>query len=296
MNRSTFSKSVVPGLFALMNSSGPAQAKFWDRLVTTKNSKRAYEESAYFAGLGYFQEKPEGESIAYDDFIQGPTKRWAHKTYGLGMRVTEEAIEDNLYSDVPTEWSDMAKELGASADNTYEVLVHDMFNGTSKTAGDAVAVFSISHVKLGGGTWSNLASSAAALSATSLKAAILDFEATTNDRGMQQIIKPKRLLVPPALEWTARELLNSAYDPESANNAINSIQSRNLELIVDPFLTSSTAWFLIAEKSPIIVFNRRPKKFEQDGDFDTGDWKAKGTFRMSCEVNYPLGLYKNAGA
>ena len=292
MNRSTFAKSVVPGLFAFMDSAYTEREAFWDKLCTVKSSKRAYEESAYYAGLGLYPEKPEGEGIAYDEFIQGPTKRWNHRTYGLGVRISEEMIEDSLYPDVPTEMGQMTKELGRSARETMEVLVHDIYNGTSKTAGDGVAIFSTSHKKLGGGTWSNQAAAAADLSATSLRSMITAMETTTDDRGRIQIVKPKTLLVPPALEWTARELLNSTYDPETANNSINPLQTRGLQLIVDPYLTDPAALFLIAEENPIITFQRRKVKFADDGDFETGDAKFKCTFRTSTECNYPMGLYK----
>lgn len=300
MNRATFSKSVVPGLFAFMNSALSRRPKFYDRVTSVKTSKKAYEEAAYFAGLGLMPEKPEGEQIAYDQFIQGPTKRWNHRTYGLGIRITEELIEDSLYPDVPSEMGDMSKELGNSSAETMEVLIHDMFNSgtvtTTHTAGDGLAVFSTIHKSLNGATWSNRSSANGSLSATTLKQGFLDFENVLSDRGIQQVQMPKILLVPPALEFTARELVQSQYDPDSGNNAINSIQSRSLEIIVDPFLTSTTAWFLIGDKSPIYTFVRRAPKFAQDGDFETGDAKFKGTFRMSVEVNKPIGIYINSGA
>ena len=296
MNRSQFNKSVVPGLFSFMTSSFQERPAFWSRLVTVKTSRRAFEESAYYAGLGLAPQKPEGEPIAYDDFIQGPTKRWSHVTRALGVRITEEMIEDSLYPDIPTEMSDMTKELGRSARETIEILVHDLYNGTTKTAGDGVAIFSTAHTKLGGGTYSNLLSPAADLSTSSLRQAIVQMETTTDDRSKQQVIKPKWLLVAPDGEWTAREILNSAYDPESANNAINPLQSRNLQLIVDPYLTDTDAWFLIADQNPAITFMRRKVKFAKDGDFETGDMKFKMSFRQSTEVNYPVGLLKSAGA
>ena len=268
----------------------------WSKLVTQKNSRRAYEESAYYAGLGLLSEKPEGQGIAYDDFIQGPTKRWVHKTYALGVSITEEMIEDSLYPDIPSEMSDMTKELGRSARETVETLVHDAYNGTSKTAGDGNAIFFDTHTKLGGGTWSNLLTPAADLSVSSLRQAVQNFETTTDDRSKQQVVKPKILLVAPANEWTARELLNSAYDPESANNAVNPLMSRNLQLVVDPYLTDTDAWFLLADKNPITTFMRRKVKFAKDGDFETGDAKFKTSLRISTECNYPLGVYKSAGA
>jgi phage major head subunit gpT-like protein len=283
-----------------MNAALKERPKLFDQITKVKSSKKAYEESAYYGGLGLFPEKPEGEGISYDEFIQGPTKRWVNKTYGLGIRVTEELIEDSLYPEVPTEMGDMSKELGRVARATQEVIVHDIFNSgtvtTTHTAGDGLAVFSTVHKSLGSATWSNRSSSNTALSATSLRQGILDFETTNDDRGLQQMQSPSILLVPPALEMTARELLNSAYAPESAENAINPIQSRGLKLLVSYFLTSSTAWYLIGDQNPIITFMRRPVKFANDGDFETGDAKFKGTFRMSVEVNKPIGIYMNVGA
>lgn len=300
MNRATFSKSVVPGLFAFMNSALARRPSYWDKVTNSKTSKKAYEESAYFGGLGLMPEKPEGEQISYDEFIQGPTKRWVHKTYGLGIRITEELIEDSLYPDVPSNMGDMSKELGNSAAETREVIVHDLFNSgtvtTTHTAGDALAIFSTVHKSLNGATWSNRSASDATLSATSLKQGFIDFENTLSDRGIQQVQTPKTLLVPPQLEFTARELVHSTYDPATGNNAINTIQSRNLTLLVDPYLTSSTAWFLIGDENPLITFMRRMPKFAQDGDFNTGDAMFKGTFRLSSEVNKPIGIYMNKGA
>lgn len=300
MNRATFSKSVVPGLFAFMNSALARRPKFYDKITNVKTSKKAYEESAYFGGLGLMPEKPEGEQISYDEFIQGPTKRWVHKTYGLGIRITEELIEDALYPDVPTEMGDMSKELGNSGTETMEVLIHDIFNSgtvtTTHTAGDGLAVFSTVHKSLNGATWANRSSSDATLSGTSLRQGFLDFENTLSDRGIQQVQVPKTLVVPPQLEFTARELINSTYDPSTANNAINTIQSRNLTLLVDPYLTSTTAWFLIGDTNPVTTFMRRAPKYAQDGDFNTGDALFKGTFRLSVEVNKPIGIYMNKGA
>jgi phage major head subunit gpT-like protein len=270
--------------------------ELWRSLVQVKTSKKAYEESAFYAGFGYVPEKPEGEPIIYDEMIQGPNKKWNHKTYGLGARITEEAIEDDLYE----VFDNTSKELGRSARETLEVLVHDIWNsgtGTSThTAGDALAIFSNSHIALGGGTWSNLLTAAADLSATSLQNAIDNLEGTNDGRGKKQLIKAVKLIVPTGLSWKAKELLQSGYDPESAENAINTIKERNLQLVVSPYLTDTDAWGLIADQNPIIAFVRRKVTFAKDGDFDTGDFKFKVTFRFSVEVNNPLGVYWSAGA
>ena len=306
MNRTTFNKSVVPGLF-LFASSGyqrKATESIWKQLCTVRTSKRAYEECAYLGGLGMPVVKPEGLPVQYDDFVQGPTKRWTHKTYGLATRITEELIDDSLYPEIPTEMGTMSREIGASFADLFEVLVHDLFNNgtatTYHTAGDGLAVFSASHVALRGGTWSNLLSPAADLSATSLQTVIDNFITTRDDTGKFQIIKPKYILVHPNNAWKSYELLESGYDPESPNNAVNSIKKWSLQPIISPYYTDTDAFTLITEPPNdtvgIIAHMRRKPTFANDGDFETGDFKIKGTCRFSVEVNKPANLYHSAGA
>jgi hypothetical protein len=306
MNRSTFNKAIVPGLFSLAIDAFERKNKeaIWKKIATVKTSNRAYEESAYYGGLGMPVIKSEGTEVTYDDFVQGPTKRWTHKTYGLATRVTEEMIEDSLYPDVPTEMGDMTAEIGSSFAELFEVLVHDIINNgtatTNHTAGDGLAIFSASHTSLRGGTWSNLLSPAADLSATSLQTAIDNFTTTKDDSGKYQIIKPKYLFVHPNNAWKAYELLESAYDPETANNSVNSIRKWGLQPIVSPYLTDTDAFTLMADapnpNGGIIAFLRRKPTFAQDGDFETGDFKFKGTCRFSVEVNKPNNLYHSQGA
>ena len=104
----------------------------------------------------------------------------------------------------------------------------------------------------------------------------------------------------PANAWKAKELLNSAYDPESANNSVNTIKERNLQLVVSPFLTDTDAFTLIADpphsNGGIIAYLRRKPTMAQDGDFQTGDALFKMTFRFSVEDNKPNNLFHSAGA
>lgn len=306
MNRSTFNKSVVPGLFAFMINGYKKKASEsdWKQICTVKTSKKAYEEAAYAAGLGTFAHKPEGVGIAYDDLSQGPTKKWVHKTYALGVKITEELIEDCLYPDIPTEMRSLTAELGRSADETLALLVWDMLNNgtatTNHTTADGVALFSASHTYIDGSAWGNLLSPAADLSATALQTAIDNFEQIKDEVGRYQVLKANAIVVNPASAWKAKELLQSAYDPESSNNAINTIKERNLKLIVSPYYTDTDAFTLMAEPanelSGIVAFMRRKLTFAQDGDFETGDARFKGTFRFSVESAKSDNMYHSAGA
>lgn len=309
MNRTTFNKSVVPGLFSFMVDSYKPRNEdgLWKELVTTgnaKSSRRAYEESAYYGALGVIPTKQEGVAVVYDDPVQGPTKRWTHKTYGLAVRITEELIEDSLYPDIPTEFREFSEELGSSARETLEILGHDIINNgtstTNHTDGLGNALFSTGKARLRGGTWDNLLSPASDLSATALQAALDAFENTRDDSGKIQIIQTKKIFVNPSNAWKAKELINSGYDPESGNNSINALKERNLQLVVTPYFTDTDAFVLWAtppsSNGGVIAFMRRPVTFAQDGDFETGDAKFKVTFRYSIEANKLNNMFLSAGA
>lgn len=157
------------------------------------------------------------------------------------MKITEELIEDSLYPDIPTEMKSLTSELGASADETLAILAWDMLNNgtvtTNHAVADGLALFSGSHTYIDGSTWSNLLSPTADLSATALQTAIDNFETTKDEQGRYVMKKASKIIVNPSNAWKAKELLNSAYDPESANNAVNTIKERNLRLIVSPYYT-----------------------------------------------------------
>ncbi len=299
--RSRFSSAYVPGLFALMTEEYKRYPEVWRELVKVERSDKAKEECSYLSGIGLVPKKGEGDPVVFDARLQGPTKTWIHDTYALGMRITEEAIEDDLYNVM----KDGSRELGVSARETRHIAVAEIFNTgfvtTYHTAGDALAVFTASHTRLGGGTWSNLAT-AASLNYATLQSAILAFESQLDSRAKKIMQTPVTLLVPPALEFKALELLETVGQPENANNTINAVKRArpSLRLVVWPYLTSSTAWFLIGDNAKmatgLVHFERVGVTFGKEGDFDTGDAKFKTRFRISTEVNYPIGLYGNAGA
>ncbi len=220
------------------------------------------------------------------------------------MKITEELIEDSLYPEVPTEMRQLVEELGKAAAETLTILGWDMLNNitatTNHTDAGGLALASASHVFLQGGTWGNLLSPAADLSATSLQTAIDNFETTKDESGRYQVIRAGQIIVHPNNAWKAKELLNSAYDPESANNAINALKERNLRLLVSPYYTDTDAFTLKTEAANrmlgIIAFMRRKLTYAKDGDFETGDAKFKGSFRFSIEAAKANNLYHSSGA
>lgn len=299
--RGRFATTIAPGLFAVAVEEYKRYPEIWRELVKVEKSDRAYEECSYLSGLPLVPKKGEGDPIDYRARLQGPTKRWTHDTYAMGMRITEEAIEDDLYRVM----QDGARELGVSARETRHVTVAEIFNTgtvtTYHTAGDAAAIFSSSHTRLDGVSWSNLAT-ASALSYSTLQNAILAFENQVDQVGKKIMQTPMTLLVPTALEYKAIQLLQNPNQPDTADHNVNATMKARpgIKLVVWPYLTSTTGWGLIGDNARmstgLIHFERVGVQFGREGDFDTGDAKFKTRFRNSIEVNNPIGLYWNAGA
>ena len=113
-------------------------------------------------------------------------------------------------------------------------------------------------------------------------------------------LKARWILANPSQAWKIGELLDSQYDPESNNNAVNMLSKRPLKPMITPYYNDTDAFTLMAEpphsNAGVIAFPRRKVTFAKDGDFDTGDALFKGTMRHSIEINRPTNLYHSAGA
>lgn len=293
--RANFGPLLAPGLrevFFDKFDSYPAQ---YTDLFNVEKSERKYEDDYGVSGFGLVPVKDEGVGVIYDDPISGYTKRYTHSTFALGFRVTQEMYEDDLYGIIRK----MPKALGKSMRLTVEIdganVLNNGFTGSTYAGSDGVALFSASHPLTGGGTSSNTLAVAADLSESSLEQAIIDIAATTDDRGLLQMIQPKKLIVPASLAWTASRLLESTLTPGSANNAINPGKGI-MPFKVNNYLTDTDAWFIYGDEHQVNWFWRVKPDFDQDNDFDTTDAKYKARARWSNGFSDWRGVYASPGA
>lgn len=292
-NRARFNNVQVPGLFVVAQESFKRATNNLKKVVTVRSSTKEYEEAGYVTGYGHLQSKPEGMNFSGDARIQGPVKRWVHASYGLMARITREAIDDDRYGFM----TGAMRDLGTSAAATLHLMMaRPIMTGTATTyhtAGDGLAIFSQSHVRLGGGTWSNLGDAADPTEAT-LAAAVLNFEAITDHRGKRYDQKAMGVLCGPTHEMTFEKLLESAQEPETNRNAVNALKRRRgLSLTVDKEITDGR-WLVYGEKDPdvgLIHFDRVKPTMSRAGDPDNGDAKFYVYCRFSDEVNDPRQMY-----
>ncbi|HOK59037.1 MAG TPA: Mu-like prophage major head subunit gpT family protein [Methanothrix sp.] len=299
--RSRFNKLYVPGLFLVATDSYKRYSEDWREFILVQKTSRSYEEIATVSGLGLMAKKPEGTAIFYDARIQGPSKKFVVETWGLGVRITEEAIEDDLYGVM----KQAMKELGISAAETINCEAYNGFNlgASSKTSADGEYIFSSSHSKLDGSTYSNYYT-ATSLSLDALQDDILAFESLTDHTGkkINRTAGVRYILANPALEWKLTELLGSQMNPETGNNAVNALVKARpkIKFHCTPYITSTTARYYIGELDEargMVWFNRKAPTFAREGDFDTGDVRFKVTARFAGAGSVdPMNIACNPGA
>lgn len=293
--RANFGPLLAPGLREIFFDKFDSYPTQYTELFNVETSTRKYEDDYGVSGFGLVPEKPEGVGIFYDDPIPGYSKRYTHSTFALGFRVTRELYEDDLYGIIRK----MPKGLGKSMRLTVEIdganVLNNGFTAGATAGPDGVALFSATHPLTGGGTSSNTLAVAADLTETSLEQAIIDIAATTDDRGLLQMIKGKKLVVSPSMAWTAARLLKSTLTPATPNNAINPAEGI-MPFIVNNYLTDTDAWFIYGDEHQVNWFWRRKPDFEQGNDFDTEDAKYKATARWSNGFSDWRGVYASPGA
>ena len=292
--RANFGDTLAPGFREIFFDKFKSYPDEYKEIVNVLTSTRQYEDDSSVSGFGLVPQKNEGSGITYDDPIQGYNKRYTHVTYGLGFRVTREMWEDDLYSIMKKMPRALARSLRLTMETDVANLLNRAFTSTY-TGGDGLELCSTAHTLTGGGTEQNELTTAADLSETTFEQALIDIAATVDDRNLVLALRPKKMVVPPNLDFTAAKLLESTLVPESANNAMNPAKGR-MPYTVNHYLTDTDAWFILCDDHELNMFMRRKPDFEQGSDFDTEDAKYKATARWSTGWSEWRGIYGSPGA
>jgi hypothetical protein len=151
-----------------------------------------------------------------------------------------------------------------------------------------------------GGTNSNRPATAADLNETSLEAAVIQIAGWTDERGLLIAAKPRKLIVPPALQFVATRLLETNLRVGTTDNDINALKNNGSVpegYTINHWLTDTNAWFLTTDvPNGLKHFVRVPLATSMDADFDTGNSRFKARERYSFGVSDSLGAYGSPGA
>ena len=295
ISRAQLLKELLPGLNALFGLEYARYGEEHKEIYETEKSERSFEEETKLSGFSAAPVKSEGTALTYDNAQEAFTARYNHETIALGFSITEEAIEDNLYDSLSARYT---KGLARAMAYTKQVKAANVLNNAYNAAypgGDGVSLLNTAHPLVNGGTNANTPSTAADLNETSLENAVIQIAAWTDERGLLIAAKPKKLIVPPALQFVATRLLDTKLRVGTNNNDINAIENNGSipeGYTINHFLTATNAWFLTTDvPNGLKHFVRTPLQNSMDGDFDTGNVRYKARERYSFGWSDPLGIY-----
>lgn len=206
--------------------------------------------------------------VEYDEALPDFEVEYKFPTYTNGFLVTQEMLEDLQYDGI----FDRADNLGQSFARWEEKKKADIFNDAfaGSTGYDAKALCANDHPRSQSDSTAVDNLLTAALSTDSLETSLVQLANLGDDRGQQTSVMGNLLVVPWQLRKTAFELVESELTPENANNAAN-VHS-GIQFMVWPFLTSSTAWFVLdggMSKLWLKWYDRIALEFAAQDSFDT---------------------------
>jgi len=307
ISRAQLLKELLPGLNALFGMEYARYGEEHKEIYETEKSERSFEEETKLAGFGAAPVKNEGSAIAYDNAQEAFTARYNHETIALGFSITEEAVEDNLYDSLSARYTkSLARAMAYTKQVKAASVINNGFSG-SYLGGDGVSLFGVSsggsrvgHPLVNGAVNYNSPTTAVDLNETSLENAVIQIAAWTDERGLLIAAKPVKMVIPPALMFTAKRLLDTELRVSTADNDINAIKQMGAipgGYTVNHFLTDSNAWFLTTDvPNGLKHFERSALTNSMDGDFDTGNVRYKARERYSFGWSDPLGMWGSAGA
>ena len=300
ISRAQLLKELLPGLNALFGLEYARYGEEHKEIYETETSERSFEEETKLSGFSAAPVKNEGQAISYDNAQEAWTARYNHETIALGFSITEEAIEDNLYDSLSARYTKaLARAMAYTKQVKAAAVLNNGFNATY-VGGDGVSLFSTAHPLVSGGSNSNTPTTPADLNETSLEAAVIQISLWTDERSLLIAAKPKKLIVPPQLQFIATRLLETELRVGTTNNDINAIKNNGVVpegYTINHFLTDPNAWFLTTDvPNGLKHFERIALAQSMDGDFDTGNVRYKARERYSFGWSDPLGIWGSAGA
>lgn len=286
VNLSQIRDLLLPGLRGVEGKYEMIPSQY-DKIFSKYDSKLALERTAEMRYLGLAQLKTEGGQTAFDS---GAGERFVynqeHTEIALGYAITRKAIDDNLYK---TQFQPSNLGLMSSFHQTKEIYGANLLN-TAQTynasvGGDGVALCSTAH-PIDGSTVANTPTVQIDLNEATLLNSMIAIRTNFKDQaGLKIFARGRKLIVPPQLEPVAIRLTKTELRPGTADNDVNAIFSTAGGLsegfMVNDFLTSAYAWFLLTNIPGLAYMERVKFETDMQVDFVTDNLLVKGYERYS---------------
>ena len=300
-----FGKLLEPGLRKLFYETFDEVPEEYSKIFHVKNSKKAREVDYGLGSMPIWSEfgkaidknlsgtavtSEEMPKVPYVTIPAGLERIYVHKEFAQGFMVERKMVDDEQYGAIEK----MPKDLARAGRYKVEMdAISLLTKGFSENGYDGKPLFATDHPTLAGGTNSNLITGE--LNQANLEKAIIAMRNFKDEAGKKVVYKADTLIVPPALEFKAIELLNSINQADSELNNVNSLKGK-LKIVVLDFLESDTAWFVMdSARHELNFFWRVRPEFKQAEDFDALVAKYRGYMRYSYGYSDYRGIVGSKG-
>jgi len=298
--RSTDFRSIVePILNEAFDGVYDQRADEWSTVFREQSGiPRNYHEEPVLYGFGAAPQLPDGSPVTYQQggvlFLQ----RYVYQVFGLAFALTKVLVEDGDHIRIGQVY---AKHLAQSLVETKELLSANVLNrafNSSYAGGDGVSLSNSAH-PLVSGTFSNLLSTAANLSQTSLEQMLIQLRQAVDNNGKKIRLQPVKLVVAPGNVFQAEVLLKSVLRTGTANNDINPIKSIGLlpegASVISRLTNASNWWVQTDAPEGLKLLMRRALEKTMEGDFETDSMRYKATERYQVGWTDPRAVFGTPG-
>lgn len=296
VNLSQIKDLLLPGLRGVVGKYEQIPSQY-DKIFDKYDSKMALERTAEMRYLGYAQLKTEGGQTSFDNNAgERYVYNQEHNEIALGYAITRKAIDDNLYK---TQFQPSNLGLMESFHQTKEIYGANILNTAttynSAVGGDGKALIATDH-PIDGGTYANRPTVDVDLNESSLLNAMIQIRTSFKDQaGLKMFARGRKLVIPAALEPVAIRLTKSELRPGTADNDVNAIMMTSGGLpdgyMVNDYLTSATAWFLLTNIKGLNYMSRVSYEMDMQVDFVTDNLLCKGYERYSFGYSNPRAIW-----
>lgn len=225
------------------------------KYMKMETSTKAFEKRSYVGALGLPRKNRDHQPLPFDTFPMGYPSIFVPVTYRLGYMVDRQSVEDEQWGIIASRPQSLLRGTIVIKDMVCSNIINNGFTAQSYDVG-GTPLFSTAHVREdNGGTWSNHINQDQPITIETVFNAIANLLTLMEDsRGLPiNYTGPITIYVPqinPELWEQAVAVVNSTFNPDTANNRINSLV-KEFSLQVKPlrYLTNPNAWFVGWETS-----------------------------------------------
>jgi len=285
---SNYAKSIERSLKMIVSdASDGVEAGLWngDKWLKVENMTEAFEEEMDQSGPAFASAKIEGGPIAIGTFKEGNISRYTPVTYAIQLIITDEAMKDRRANAI-----DLGRMCKIAMYRTKELLAVQLLAralDTNYVGLDGQCLCSASHTIPGGGTYSNVLSTAYS---PSVEALVIAASNLLDIPGYDGVIDtgflPKKIVCPNAQTYTWDYVLNSKFEPVPGNFAkINVAQKWGLDVIPLPLWQNTTTdWAIITSAENGMKYKIREKE-------NARTWRGEdnSNTHFACVARYATG-------